>query len=261
MSIETEINRIENARENMKSALINKNVDVPDGATLSDIPSYISQIEGTTELNLQEKTVTPTAEQIIVTPDGNYNGLSKVTVEGDVDLIASNIRKGVYIFGITGTYGSDEEKYYVTVTFDSNGGTEVASQTIEAGGTATEPTSTKTDYYLKCWKLNGEEFSFLTPIYENITLVAEWTKIYSIKFTTNDGTLNAQGGETISTDSKTITRSVVAGNTIGTPPTGEKGGYTIDGWLKVSTNETFTNTEVANLVPTRDETFTAIWSI
>lgn len=49
----------------------------------------------------QEKTVTPSASQQVITPDTDKL-LSKVTVEGDVDLVASNIKSGVNIFGVTG---------------------------------------------------------------------------------------------------------------------------------------------------------------
>lgn len=51
----------------------------------------------------QEKTVTPTMLGVVVTPDQGKT-LSKVTVSGDSDLVASNIKKDVEIFGVTGTY-------------------------------------------------------------------------------------------------------------------------------------------------------------
>lgn len=52
---------------------------------------------------LQEKTVTPTAEGLSVVPDSGFDGLSKVTVNGDANLVSENIKEGVSIFGITGT--------------------------------------------------------------------------------------------------------------------------------------------------------------
>lgn len=50
----------------------------------------------------QNKTVTPTASQQSITADSGYTGLGTVTVNGDADLVASNIVSGVQIFNITG---------------------------------------------------------------------------------------------------------------------------------------------------------------
>lgn len=59
---------------------------------------------GDTDINLQTKTVTPSALQQIIKPDNGYDGLGQVTVAGDSDLVASNIKNGVNIFGVTGNY-------------------------------------------------------------------------------------------------------------------------------------------------------------
>lgn len=53
---------------------------------------------------LQEKTVTPTKEGLSVVPDSGFDGMSKVTVNGDANLIPENIKEGVSIFGVEGNY-------------------------------------------------------------------------------------------------------------------------------------------------------------
>lgn len=56
---------------------------------------------------LQSKSVTPSASTQYVTPSIGYDGLSQVTVGGSSNLVSSNIKNGVNIFGVTGNYGSN----------------------------------------------------------------------------------------------------------------------------------------------------------
>lgn len=60
--------------------------------------------------NLQSnKTVTPDLSQgnAIVTPDSEYTGLEQVTIIKDNNLISKNIKSGVEVFGIKGSYTGD----------------------------------------------------------------------------------------------------------------------------------------------------------
>lgn len=64
---------------------------------------------------LQNKTVSPSTSQQVISCESNYNGLDEVTIEAvdstiDSDIIASNIKNGVDILGVTGTL-VPEEKY------------------------------------------------------------------------------------------------------------------------------------------------------
>ena len=75
--------------------------------------------ENTTVIDavFQNKTVTPGASGQTVTPDRpDYTALSSVYVAGDEDLISSNIRKGVTIFGVPGTYSTDNQYQEKSVT-------------------------------------------------------------------------------------------------------------------------------------------------
>lgn len=76
------------------------------------------------------------------------------------------------------TLASCGKKY--TVTFDSNGGTPVASVEVKKNKKVAEPVApTKDSYVFEYWTLNGEKFNFETEIKENITLVAKWKPVIS----------------------------------------------------------------------------------
>lgn len=58
---------------------------------------------------LQNKTVTPTTSKQTITADSNYDGLGTVTVNAvtaaiDENIVAGNIKDGVTILGVTGSY-------------------------------------------------------------------------------------------------------------------------------------------------------------
>lgn len=62
-----------------------------------------------------------------------------------------------------------------TVSFNSNEGSDVASQTVFEGKTASEPSApTKDGYTFVNWQLNGSDYNFSTPVTGNITLDAVW---------------------------------------------------------------------------------------
>lgn len=66
--------------------------------------------------SLQEKTVTPTKEGLSVAPDSGFDGLSKVTVNGDNNLVPENIKEGVSIFGVDGNHKGRAEWIFLHST-------------------------------------------------------------------------------------------------------------------------------------------------
>ena len=71
----------------------------------------IDVVETGTEIHNQEKAVTPTTSQQVVSPDTGYTGLNKVTVAGvtsaiDANITAENIKKDTTILGVTGSLES-----------------------------------------------------------------------------------------------------------------------------------------------------------
>ena len=102
------------------------------------------------------------------------------------DEITININKRILIKGITISYAGSAMNNSYTVTFDSNGGSSVASQTVEEGQKAQEPQApTKepgTDYrYTFAGWYSDEyllhEYDFNTPVTEDITLYAKWNTV------------------------------------------------------------------------------------
>lgn len=80
-----------------------------------DIISYLlgkNAGGGGTPAVLEDKTVEITSQSQEIEPSEGYNGMSKVTVNGvssnvDANILSQNIKRGVEILGIMGTYGSE----------------------------------------------------------------------------------------------------------------------------------------------------------
>ena len=116
-----------------------------------------------------------------------------------------------------------------TVTFDSNGGSTVASQSVVEGYKAIEPTApTKSGYTFGGWYSDAGltlRFSFNTPITANITLYARWN---APSVTTYTVTFNSNGG------SEVPSQNVVAGEQAVEPAAPTREGYSFAGWYSDS---------------------------
>ncbi|MCR5786214.1 MAG: InlB B-repeat-containing protein [Acholeplasmatales bacterium] len=113
------------------------------------------------------------------------------------------------------------------ITFNSNGGSNILSETVEYGDTVYKPTNpTKSCYSFAGWYTDSsltKEFDFNTPVANEITLFAKWNKEaeYSVTFVTNGGT-------------NVSSQTVINGQKVTKPSNPTKSGYTFAGWYKES---------------------------
>lgn len=109
-----------------------------------------------------------------------------------------------------------------TVTFVTNGGTAVASQTVENGKTATKPESpTNGSFEFLGWYADSglsTSFNFAAPISKDTTVYAKWHELYLVKFVTNN-------------DIVVEDLIVEKGSTIQKPSTLKRTHYKLDGWF------------------------------
>ena len=109
MSVQTEIDRIISAVAAAHEKVKEKGGTTSTPYLVANLESAIESIPESKDPALQQKTVTPTTASQTVKPDSGYDGLSQVTVKGDANLTAENIKSGVSIFGVTGTNSGAED--------------------------------------------------------------------------------------------------------------------------------------------------------
>ncbi len=179
----------------------------------------------------EQYTIKPTLEKSKKDVEFSYkSSLENVAYVSDNGVITA-LAPGVS--EITVSYKKIENKVTVyvnapityTVIFDSNGGSNINSQTLTEGAVVTKPTNpTKTGYTFKGWLLNGTTYDFTTPVTGNITLVASW-EAEQVTPTTYTVTFDSNGGSNIT--SQTIEEGQVATK----PADPIKTGYVFKGWL------------------------------
>lgn len=84
-----------------------------------------------------------------------------------------------------------------TVTYNSDGGSEVAPMVARLNTPVTKPADpTKDGYSFAGWQLDGKAFDFNTKIDKDITLTAAWTKVEATPTTTTTATSTASAAIT-----------------------------------------------------------------
>ncbi len=108
------------------------------------------------------------------------------------------------------------------VSFNTQGGSDVASQTVEHGKAATEPAAkpTREGYEFAGWYADAactQEFDFTQAIKTNTTVYAKWAGLVTVSF-------DVAGG------SEVEDRTVAEGMTVGGLPVPTREGYLFMGW-------------------------------
>lgn len=162
---------------------------------------------------------------------GTFNG--KVTNKNDIsdppEETPAKISGGTFNGGVIGAY---------TVTFQSEGGSEVASQ-IRANAPAARPADpTKEGYTFIGWYNGESEWDFEAPVTADLTLTAKWqVNQYTITFKPENG-------------GQDIVIKQDYGTAITAPANPTKTGYTFAGWDK----------SIPSTMPAGDMTITARWT-
>ena len=163
---------------------------------------------------------------------GTFNG--KVTNKNDIsdspEETPAKISGGTFNGEVIGAY---------TVTFQSEGGSEVASQ-IRANTPAARPADpTKEGYTFIGWYNGESEWNFETPVTADLTLTAKWqVNQYTITFKPENG-------------GQDIVIKQDYGTAITAPANPTKTGYTFAGWDKT----------IPTTMPAEDMTITAQWQV
>lgn len=101
-----------------------------------------------------------------------------------------------------------------TVTFDTDGGSTVAAQTVKEGEKATRPANpTKTDFEFDNWytaKTGGEVFDFDKEVTGDVTVYARWTAVSAKTVTFKVNYVAADGLDDYHDKSETVTLQVGA---------------------------------------------------
>lgn len=108
MSVLSKLAYLDDTKAAIRNAIQTKGVAVPASTTFRQYADKIRLIETnvappSVDPMLEEITVSGASADSVILPSTGYDGISKVTVSGDVNLKPSNIAYGVEIYGVIGT--------------------------------------------------------------------------------------------------------------------------------------------------------------
>ena len=114
----------------------------------------------------------------------------------------------------------------ITVSFDSNGGTDIEAQVIDVNSKVIKPINpTRDGYKFVEWQLNSKTFDFKTEVTKSIVLIAKWEKVTNPEETTKyTVTFDSQNGTSVKS------QTVENGKTATKPSNPTRDGYVFKGW-------------------------------
>lgn len=130
---------------------------------------------------LQTKTITPSASTQHVTPSTGYDGLSQVIINGDSNLISQNIKSGVSIFGVTGTFTGGLQQISTNLTWNFSDENLTSSNLLHYGTVwgadlnKNIPYSFSSTYYPKLTRISWSLYNPAT--YTVLSFIAIWSEI------------------------------------------------------------------------------------
>ena len=140
----------------------------------------------------------------------------------------------------------------LTITFDANGGSAVASQSVRYGSKATQPTDpTRTGHTFQGWytaRSGGSKYDFNQTVTGDVTLYAHWSvNSYTLTFDGNGGKPSE------------ASRTVAYGGQYGSLPTATRTGHTFQGWYTARNGGT--KVSPTTTMGAADTTLYAHWAI
>lgn len=137
---------------------------------------------------------TPGASSTVLKPVASDGLLTKVTVEGDANLVASNIKKGVTIFGVTGTYSATTTTSYYMPIVSFAGSTSQPNFSMTAGyETIYYANATSTDLRKPVLSAN-DGFSSWSVTTDSSGEVVSWKNVSESKCTIKDKSWKEDSG-------------------------------------------------------------------
>ena len=116
----------------------------------------------------------------------------------------------VMVFSFAACGKKEPQKETVTVSFDTDGGSTVESQTIAKGSAVVKPeTPKKPGFIFETWKLGNAEYEFGTAVNSDITLKASWIDPNSAnQGDDGQGGSDQSGSDQVGTDTKVEVESL-----------------------------------------------------